>query len=66
MFKLDLGKAEEPEIKLPASIGGGLVPKSCPTVCNPMDYSLPGSSVHRFLQARIVEQVAISFFRGSF
>ena len=32
----------------------------CLTLCNPMDYSLPGSSVHRILQARILECVAIS------
>ena len=31
----------------------------------PMDYSRPGSSVHEILQARILEWVAISFFRGS-
>ena len=36
-----------------------------PTVCDPMDYSLPGSSVHGILQARILKWVAISFFRGS-
>ena len=35
--------------------------QSCPTVYNPMDYILPGSSVHGILQARIVEWVAISF-----
>ena len=33
--------------------------------CNPMDCSLPGSSVHGMLQARILEWVAISFSRGS-
>ena len=33
--------------------------------CNPMNCSLPGSSVHGILQARILEQVAISFTRGS-
>ena len=33
--------------------------------CDPMDYSLPGSSVHGILQARILEWVAISFSRGS-
>ena len=27
----------------------------CPTLCDPMDYSLPGSSVHKILQARILE-----------
>ena len=32
-----------------------LVAKSCPTLCDPMDYSLPGSSVHGTLQARILE-----------
>ena len=32
----------------------------CPTLCNPMDCSLPGSSVHGIFQARILEQVAIS------
>ena len=37
----------------------------CPTLCDPMDYCLPGSSVHRILQARILEWVAISFSRGS-
>ena len=30
----------------------------CPTLCDPMDYSLPGSSVHGILQARILEWVA--------
>ena len=34
--------------------------------CDPMDYSLPGSSVHGILQARILEWVAISFSRGSY
>ena len=38
-----------------------LVAQPCPTLCNPMDYSWPGSSVHRILQARILECVAISF-----
>ena len=32
-----------------------LVAQSCPTLCDPMDCSLPGSSVYRILQARIVE-----------
>ena len=35
------------------------------TLCDSMDYSLPGSSVHGILQARILEWVAISPFRGS-
>ena len=33
--------------------------QSCPTVCDPLDYSLPGSSVHGILQARILEWVAM-------
>ena len=33
--------------------------------CNPMDCSLPGSSVHGILQARILERVTISFSKGS-
>ena len=37
----------------------------CPTLCDPMDYSLPGSSVHGIFQERIVEWVAISFSRRS-
>ena len=42
-----------------------LVTQSCPTLCNSMDYSPPGSSVHGIFQARILEWVAISFSRGS-
>ena len=34
-------------------------------LCNPMDYSLPGSSVHGILQARILEWVAMPSSRGS-
>ena len=37
-----------------------LVAQSCPTLCDPVDYSPPGSSVHRILQARILEWVATS------
>ena len=42
-----------------------LVAQSCPTLCDPMDCSLPGSSVHGILQARILEWFAISSSRGS-
>ena len=41
------------------------VSQSCPTLCNSMDCSLPGSSVHRIFQARVLEWGAISFSRGS-
>ena len=37
----------------------------CPTLCNPMDCSLPGSSIPGILQAGILEWVAISFSRRS-
>ena len=40
-----------------------LVHHSCPTLCNPMDCSPPGSSVHGISQARILEWVAIFFSR---
>ena len=42
-----------------------LVTRSCPTFCNPVYCSPPGSSVHGILQARILEWVAMSFSRGS-
>ena len=41
------------------------IAQSCLTVSNPMDCSLPGSSVHAIFQARVLEWVAISFSRGS-
>ena len=41
------------------------VAQSCPTLCDPMDCSLPGSSVHGIFQASVLEWIAISFSRGS-
>ena len=41
-----------------------LAAQSCRTLCNPMDCSLPGSSIHGISQARILEWVAVSFSRG--
>ena len=55
MKSSDIGKWKESEVT-----------QSCLTLCDPMDYSLPGSSVHGIFQARILESVAISFSRGSF
>ena len=40
-------------------------PQSCLPLCDHMDGSTPGSSVHGILQARILEWVAISYSRGS-
>ena len=42
-----------------------LVTHLCPTLCDPVDYSPPGSSVHGILQARMLEWVAMPFSRGS-
>ena len=42
-----------------------IVTQSCLTLCNLMDGSPPGSSVHGILQGRILEWVAIPFPRGS-
>ena len=39
--------------------------QSCPTLCDRMDCSLPGSSIHGISQARTLEWIAISFSRGS-
>ena len=41
------------------------VTQSCLSLCDPIDCSLPGSSVHGVFKARILEWVAISFSRGS-
>jgi len=76
MFKLDLEKAEEPEIKLPTSArslrkqessgktsaaAAAKLLQSCPTLCDPIDGSPPGSPFPGILQARTLEWVAISF-----
>ena len=42
-----------------------LLTQLCLTLCNPMECSPPGSSVHGILRARILEQVAIPFSRGT-
>ena len=42
------------------------VAQSCRTLCDPMDCSLPGSSVHGIFQARVLEWAAISFSMGFF
>ena len=43
-----------------------LIAQSSPPLCDPMDCSLPGSSVHGILQARILEQAAVPLSTGSF
>ena len=46
-------------------VQGCLLTQSYPTLCNPMDCRLPGSSVHGILQARILEWIAIPFSRAN-
>ena len=41
-----------------------LVAQWCPTLCNSMNSSPPGSCIHRILQTRMLEWVAIPFSRG--
>ena len=61
------------QVHSPGSLGNGKVKvksfshvtKSCLTLWDPMDYSLPSFSVHGIFQAGILEWVAISFSRGS-
>ena len=50
---------------LPSKETYALVAQSCPILCDFMDYSPPGSSVHGILQARTLEWVAICFSRES-
>ena len=45
---------------------GCMCTQSCPTLCNPMDCTLPGSTIHGIFQARILAWIAISFSRVSF
>ena len=40
--------------------------QSCLTLCSPMDFSLPGFSIHGIFQARILAWFAIPYSRGSF
>ena len=57
---LNLGHQEVAECR-----GAVLVAQSCPALCDPMDCSPPGSSVHGVLQAAILEWVSMPFSRGS-
>ena len=52
-------------VRMPVSQKGKVKVKSSPTLCDPMDYGPPDSSVCGILQARVLEWVAISFSRRS-
>ena len=41
------------------------VAQSCPTLCDPIDWGLSGSSIHGIFQARVLEWIAIAFSKGS-
>ena len=53
------------EPSLPSELKWSEVAQPCPTLCDPVDCSLPGSSVRGIFQARVLEWVSISFSRGS-
>ena len=61
-LKSQLPKNQSP---YPVLVIDSEVTQSCPTLCDPMDCSLPGSSVHGIFQAIVLEWIAISFSRGS-
>ena len=62
-----ISEATQIQIAICASdLHARLVIQSCPTLCDPMDGGLPGSSVHGIILAKILEWVAISSSRGSF
>ena len=56
----------EPKLVWSWKIVKVLIAQPCPTLCDPMDCSLLGSSVHGIFQSRILEWVAIPFLRGSY
>ena len=62
---LDLKCSSQP-LGFPGGLDGKAIKslQSCPTVCDPVDYSLPGSSVHGILQARVLEWIAMPSSRG--
>ena len=58
-------QGEVVSVSFPMSYCACSVAQPCPTLCDPMDCSPPGSSVPGIAQARILEWVAISYYRGS-
>jgi len=63
--KLKKKERKEEMTNLESNVKWNEVAQSCPTLCDPMDCSLPSSVVHRIFQARILQWVAISFSRES-
>ena len=54
-----------PSLAIPLIVKWSEVAQLCPTLCDSMNCSLPGSSVHGIFQAIVLEWIAISFSRGS-
>ena len=63
---LQRGMAEHHDLSVRIIAAAVLAAQSCPTLCNLMDCSPPGSSVHGISQARILEWAGIPFSRGIF
>ena len=57
----DLATEQQQQIRALMSAAAAKLLQSCPTLCDPIDGSPPGSPVPGILQARILEWVAISF-----
>ena len=62
---LDLTEAEDTKKWQQYTESESEVAQSCLTLCDPMDCSLSGSSIHGIFQARVLEWIPISFSRGS-
>ena len=62
-FHAMMGTMDRNGMDLTGSESDSEVAQSCPALCDPMDCSLPGSSIHGIFQARVLEWVAISFSR---
>ena len=60
----NLRKKMDIYIQKTSSVQLSSVAQSCSTLCNPMDYSPPGSSVHGILQEKILEWVTIPFSKN--
>ena len=65
MLKNNLGQLHNLNVDIKLANACMLVTQGRPTLCNPIDCSRPGSSVHGILQARILDCIAIFFSRGS-
>ena len=63
-LQLIMGRMKAESVQLSSCMRDKLL-QSCPTLCDPKDCCLPGSSVHGILQASILEWIAMPSSRGS-